>query len=64
MLSIILQVCDLCGIIATSRTECKGCNSDKISKANFPYSGKLLLYSINAMGIKTSITVNKDRNIK
>lgn len=36
-------VCDICGNIATSTTECKGCESDKVSKVNLPYAAKLLV---------------------
>lgn len=52
-------ICDLCGNFATTPTECRGCETDKISKCNLPYASKLLLQELNAMGIKTSITVKK-----
>jgi intein/homing endonuclease len=54
-----VYICDICGNIATTQTECKVCNTDKISKANLPFASKLLLMELNACGIKTSITVKK-----
>lgn len=54
-----VYVCELCGFFATTPKFCKGCNSDKISKCNFPYASKLLQLELNAMGIKTSMTIKK-----
>ena len=54
-----VYICDLCGNIASTQTECKVCDTNKISKANLPYASKLLLMELNACGIKTSITVKK-----
>lgn len=48
-------ICNMCGNMATTRLECKVCNTDKISKCNMPYAAKLLLQEINAMGIKTTL---------
>jgi DNA-directed RNA polymerase II subunit RPB2 len=52
-------ICDKCGNIATTQTECLGCKVDNVSRCNIPYAAKLLLTELNAMCIKTSITVKK-----
>jgi DNA-directed RNA polymerase beta subunit len=52
-------VCDMCGNFSTTPTFCKGCDTDKISRANLPFSAKLLLLELQAMGIKTAIKVKK-----
>ena len=54
-----VMVCDICGGFATTPTECKGCQSDQISRVNLPYASKLLYSSLNAMGIKTAIKAKK-----
>lgn len=54
-----IHVCDKCGNIATSPTECKICETDQISRCNLPYASKLLVQSLNAMGIKTLIGIKK-----
>ena len=54
-----INVCEKCGNIATTPTECRICETDMISRCNFPYASKLLLQELNAMGIKTSISVKK-----
>ena len=54
-----LIICDKCGNIATTPTECKACDSDKISRVNMPFASKLLCQELNAMSIKTLITVKK-----
>jgi len=45
--------------VSTTPTECKACDSDKISKCNFPYASKLLMQELQAMGIKMAIKVKK-----
>jgi hypothetical protein len=55
----IINVCNNCGNISTTKNECKSCESDEISRVNFPYASKLLVHELNAMGIKTSISVKK-----
>ena len=47
-----INVCENCGNIATSNTECKFCNEDKISKVNMTYASKLLVEELMAMNIK------------
>jgi DNA-directed RNA polymerase II subunit RPB2 len=54
-----IYVCDKCGNLATSVTECKVCETDQISRCNFPYAAKLLIQELNAMGVKTQISVKK-----
>lgn len=54
-----INVCDKCGNISTTPKECKICETDEISTCNIPYAAKLLLQELNAMSIKTSITVKK-----
>jgi DNA-directed RNA polymerase II subunit RPB2 len=54
-----ILVCDECGNISSSTTDCFYCSSDNISKVNFPYSSKLLLQELNSMGIKTIIKSEK-----
>ena len=52
-----VNICKLCGNIATTPTECKACNTDQIARANLPYASKLLLSQLNAIGIRTAIKV-------
>lgn len=48
-------VCSLCGMIASSPDECKGCNDDKMEKINVPFSAKLLFQELMAMGVKLEL---------
>ena len=48
-----VNICEICGNMATTPTECKICDTDKISRCNLPYASKLLHQELNAMGIKT-----------
>lgn len=52
-------VCSICGMIASSQTECKGCKEDKMCVINIPYAAKLLFQELNAMGIKTELIPKK-----
>ena len=54
-----IYVCDICGNIATSATECKACDTDKITKCNLPFASKLLINELQAMSIKVSIKIKK-----
>ena len=54
-----IYVWDLCGNIGTTQTECRACDTDKITKCNFPYASKLLLMELQAMSIKVSLKVKK-----
>jgi DNA-directed RNA polymerase II subunit RPB2 len=52
-------VCRKCGGFCSSVDECRGCNDDNIVKVQIPYACKLLLQELNAMGIKTQISVKE-----
>jgi DNA-directed RNA polymerase II subunit RPB2 len=52
-------VCDQCGIITSSQSECKACQKDKVSTCNIPYAAKLLTQELIAMGIKVAIMPKK-----
>lgn len=52
-------ICDKCGNIATTQTECKACNSDEVTQVNLPYSSKLLTQLLNAMCFKTELKAKK-----
>jgi DNA-directed RNA polymerase II subunit RPB2 len=54
-----LAICNECGNIATTRTECKPCQTDNVSIVNFPYVAKLLCQELNAMVIRTRIEAKK-----
>ena len=51
-----VMICDKCGNFATTRTECKACECDTVSKVNLPYVSKLVIQELNAMLIKCKIT--------
>lgn len=51
-----ITVCDKCGQITKSMTECTDCNDDTVSRVNTPYAAKLLFTELQAMGIKIVIT--------
>lgn len=46
-------VCDSCGEIASTPTECRNCKTGKLISVNIPYASKLLFQELNAMGIRT-----------
>lgn len=52
-----VSICSLCGNFATTKTECKACETDEVEEVKLPYVSKLLLQELNAMMIKTKITV-------
>jgi len=54
-----INICDDCGNIATSQTECKFCNGDKISRVGIPYASKLLIMELMAMQIKVKFSVKE-----
>jgi DNA-directed RNA polymerase II subunit RPB2 len=54
-----VTICDNCGCIASSPTECKGCETDQVSRVNLGYASKLLLTELGAMSIKTAIKAKK-----
>ena len=48
-------VCDHCGMIVPSTTECLACKKDNVTTCNIPYASKLVLSELMSMGIKISI---------
>ena len=54
-----IKICSICGNFATNSKECKNCETDEVFTCNLPYSSKLLLQELQAMGIKTSIKIKK-----
>lgn len=54
-----VNICDICGNIATTENFCKLCSDDKISVVNYPYTAKLLQQELNSMGIKIVIKTTK-----
>lgn len=52
-----VSICQLCGNFATSNNYCNGCETDNISEVKLPYVSKLLLQELNAMMIKTKISI-------
>ena len=48
-------ICDKCGTIASTKTECKGCKTDQVSTVNIPFSAKLLTQELMSMGISLDI---------
>ena len=55
----IVDICNVCGMIATSPTECKGCDTDKVSRVSIPFASKLLLQTLMAMQIKCQMTIKE-----
>lgn len=51
-----VMICQKCGNIATTRTECKICKNDKVTNVNIPYVSKLVIQELNAMLIKCKIS--------
>jgi DNA-directed RNA polymerase beta subunit/intein/homing endonuclease len=51
-----VSICNKCGNFATSKTECKSCDTDQVVSVKLPYVGKLVIQELNAMMIKTKIT--------
>lgn len=47
-----IPVCDNCGIITSTRTECQKCNGTRVKMCAFPYASKLLVQELQAMQIK------------
>lgn len=54
-----LCLCEICGNIATTQTECRACDTDKVVKVNFPFASKLLIQELQAMSIKVKMHVTK-----
>lgn len=54
-----VPVCEKCGYISNSREICGNCNNDLVSEVGLPYVSKLVFQELNAMLIKTSITIGE-----
>jgi DNA-directed RNA polymerase II subunit RPB2 len=50
-----ITVCDQCGMITTTPTDCSVCEKDKVTLCNIPYAAKLLFQELMSMGIKIMI---------
>ena len=53
----VINICQRCHQIATTPTECKACDTDKVVKVSCPFASKLLYQELNAMQIKTCFKV-------
>lgn len=51
-----IVICDKCGTMTTSKTECHICLGNKVTNTNLPYASKLLFTELQGMGIKLQIT--------
>ena len=49
-------ICNNCGQITKKENECPVCNNDQVTQVNLPYAAKQLTHSLQALGIKMSIT--------
>jgi DNA-directed RNA polymerase II subunit RPB2 len=52
-------VCDHCGMITPSQSECLSCRKDDVTSVNMPYASKLVCMELMAMGIKIAIKPKK-----
>jgi DNA-directed RNA polymerase II subunit RPB2 len=52
-----ITVCDDCGHVSSSINECRVCGEDRMLVCNIPYATKLLINELQAMHMKTLITV-------
>ena len=52
-----VKICENCGNFLSGVNDCIKCKKDNISIVNIPYACKLLLQELNAMNIKTTITL-------
>lgn len=61
-------VCNSCGFIADGNERigyffCRFCgNRDHIFKVNLPYTTKLMVHELNALGVKVQFSINPDTN--
>ena len=53
--SFAINLCDKCGQITTSTTECHVCQHDVVKPTAIPYACKLLFQELGAMGIKIAL---------
>ena len=54
-----VPVCKECGHFATNKTTCEACKTDRVEMIKLPYVSKLVLQELNAMLIKTKISVKE-----
>ncbi len=52
-----VTVCQQCGNFTSSKNSCDFCETDEVSRVKLPYVSKLVLQELNAMLIKTKISV-------
>jgi len=52
-----VYLCTNCKNFALNENGCISCKTDKVVKVNLPYSSKLLIQELNAVGIKTEMSV-------
>ena len=50
-----VNVCEKCGNILSSETDCRICKNGQVNRTNIPYCAKLLFQELEAMGIKVQI---------
>jgi DNA-directed RNA polymerase II subunit RPB2 len=55
-----VTVCQNCGIMTHTLTECQSCKGDNLAKVNFPYASKLLVQELGAMCLKVAIRARKN----
>ena len=54
-----VAICEKCGNFATNKNECRACETDEVVDIKLPYVSKLVLQELNAMMIKTKMSVKK-----
>ena len=52
-----VTVCKLCGNFTADKNSCLACETDEVSRVKLPYVSKLVIQELNAMMIKTKISV-------
>jgi DNA-directed RNA polymerase II subunit RPB2 len=50
-----LSICQQCKTFSAHPRYCPSCNTDQTIRVNLPYSSKLIIQELNAMGIKTEL---------
>lgn len=50
-----IPVCDDCGMITSSKDNCKACRIDRVTECHIPYAAKLVFQELTTMGIKLEI---------
>lgn len=52
-----VTICDICGNFTADKNSCTSCETDEVSRVKLPYVSKLVIQELNAMMIKTKISV-------